>query len=203
VSALSNAPRIYYLDDIPTPYRLGVQRRIAEQWPGLFKIAYCAAAEVGRDWSFDFTGLDVEILPGRQYRPKRQVNPMSVKWNPTVVSSLKAFRPNVVVLSGYVHPTMFLAARWCRKHNIPYGLASESSARNSTTMGTKWCIKQLIAGGLVRGMSFGLPVGREAGDYLKVFGPTNAPMFYFPNTPDTSVIAAQADRARQGPRLAR
>jgi glycosyltransferase involved in cell wall biosynthesis len=190
----SEAPRLYYLDDIPTPYRLVVQRRIAESWEGSLKIAYCAAAEPGRDWSFDFTELDVEVLSGCQYRPKHQVNPFSFKWNPMVLRSLRAYRPDVVVLSGYVHPTMLLAAYWCRRHGVPYGIASESNARNSPSSGLRGQLKRRVAGWMVRGMSFGLPVGREAGEYLRTLGPTDAPMYYFPNTPDTSAIAVEAER---------
>ncbi|MEZ0243283.1 MAG: glycosyltransferase family 4 protein, partial [Sphingomonas sp.] len=40
----------------------------------------------------------------------------------------------------------------------------------------------------------GLPVGREAADYLRAFGPTSAPMHFFPNTPDTAPIVAEAGR---------
>jgi glycosyltransferase involved in cell wall biosynthesis len=195
---MSEAPRLYYLDDIPTPYRVLVQRRVAEGWKGSFKIAYCAAAEPGRDWSLDFAGLDIEVLSGRQYRPGHQVNPFSFKWNPTVLRSLRAYRPDVVVLSGYVHPTMLVAARWCRRHAVPYGIASESSARNSTSSGLRWQLKRRVAGWMVRGMSFGLPVGREAGEYLRMLGPTDAPMYYFPNTPDTSAIAAEVERMVKG-----
>jgi glycosyltransferase involved in cell wall biosynthesis len=190
--------RLYYLDDIPTPYRLVVQRRVADCWKGAFKIAFCAAAEAGRDWSFDFTGLDVEVLAGLQYRPKNQVNPFSFKWNPTVLRSLRAYRPDVVVLSGYVHPTMLLAAHWCQRHNVPYGSASESSARNSADSGFRWQLKRRVASWMVRGMSFGLPVGREAGGYLRGLGPTEVPMYYFPNTPDAFAIAAEAERMVKG-----
>jgi glycosyltransferase involved in cell wall biosynthesis len=189
--------RLYYLDDIPTPYRLGVQRRVAGQWPGAFKIAYCAASEPGRDWTFDFGDVDVEVLPGRQYRPPRQVNPISIKWNPSVCTSLAAFRPDVVILSGYLHPTMYLAAQWCRQNGVPYAIACETSARSTTTTGLKGWIKRRVAGWLVRGMAFGLPVGREAGAYLATLGSPDAPMYYFPNTPDTSVIVAVAEQVRE------
>lgn len=189
--------RLYYLDDIPTPYRLGVQRRVGGQWPGSFKIAYCAASEPGRDWTFDFGDLDVEILPGRQFRPPNQVNPMSVKWNPTVRASLAAFRPDLVVLSGYLHPTMYLAAHWCRQNGVPYAVACETSARSTTTTGVKGWIKRGVAGWLVRAMAFGLPVGREAGEYLRSLGAPEAPLHYFPNTPDTSIVVEAAMQVRK------
>lgn len=184
--------RLLYIDDIPTPYRLAVHRCVAQEWPGQFKLVYCAASEPGRDWLFDFSGLDVEILNGWSYRPKRQVNPLSIKWNPMVATTLSQFDPDVVAISGYLHPTMMLAASWCRKHKVPYGIVCETSCRNSNCYGWRWYIKRLVVGKMVRAMSFGLPVGREAADYLRLLGASDAPMHYFPNTPDVSFFATQA-----------
>jgi glycosyltransferase involved in cell wall biosynthesis len=194
---MTENPRLYYLDDIPTPYRLGVQRRISELWSGAFRLAYCAGAEPGRDWSLDLSGLDVEILPGVQYRPRKQVNPFSFKWNPSVLRSIKRFAPDVVVLSGYVHPTMLAAAAWCIVNRIPYGVVSETSARSTVQTGLRWKLKTLVCGWVVRNMAFGLPTGREAAKHLADLG-ASAPTYYFPNTPDVSVIAARADMVRGG-----
>ena len=191
-----NAPRLYYLDDIPTPYRLGVQRRVAVEWGGPMRIAYCAASEPGREWTFDFSGLDVEWLPGKQWRPARQVNPMSLKWNAGVSDSLTAFRPDIVVLSGYVHPTVYMAARWCRMNHVPYGIASETTARSTTMSGPRWLLKKALAGWLVEGMAFGLPTGREAAEYLRALGASDKPMHFFPNTPNTTPIVNVADSIR-------
>lgn len=191
-----SGPRLFYLDDIPTPYRLGVQKRVAADWPGEFKLAYCAESEPGREWTLDYGDMKPEVLPGKQWRPGGQVNPFSYKWNPGIAARLDAWKPDVVILSGYVHPTMWAAARWCRRHKVPYGVSCETSARSSVTTGWRWAVKRAISGWLVRGMAFGLPVGREAGDYLRAFGPTRAPMHFFPNTPDTTPIVAEAERLK-------
>jgi glycosyltransferase involved in cell wall biosynthesis len=191
---MTGAPRLYYLDDIPTPYRLGVLKLVADRWRGAFRLGFCAASEPGREWTLDFEDIDHEFLEGRQWRPPRQTNPFSIKWNPGVTRALAAFRPDVVILSGYVHPTMWQAARWCVRNNVPYGISCETSARSSATSGWRWFVKRAVAGWMVRHMAFGLPVGREAGAYLARFGPSEAPMHFFPNTPDTSLIVAEADR---------
>lgn len=185
---------LLYLDDIPTPYRLGVQKRIASLWPGEFHMLFCAESEPGREWELDYGDLKPEFLPGKQWRPSGQVNPFSFKWNPGIAKRLDASRPDAVMLSGYVHPTMWAAARWCIKNRVPYAVACESSARNSATSGWRWAVKRAVAGWVVRNMAFGLPMGRESAEYLRRFGPTNAPMHYFPNTPDTSHIVAEAER---------
>jgi glycosyltransferase involved in cell wall biosynthesis len=90
---------------------------------------------------------------------------------------------------------MWLAARWCIRTGVPYGVSCETSLRSTvSTSGWRWALKRALAGWVVRRMAFGLPVGREAGEYLQKFGPTDAPMHYFPNTPDTAPIVAEAER---------
>lgn len=189
--------RLYYLDDIPTPYRIGVFRHVAQMWEGYFRIGFCADAEPGRSFDIDVSGLDTHVLDGRQWRPLDQTNPFSFKWNPGVISALEAFKPDVVVLSGYAHPTMVRAARWCLNKRIPYAIACETSARSTSTRGPRWHLRRGAIGWIVRNMAFGLPVGQEAGDYLRMFG-TDAQMYAFPNTPDTSLFEAAAARLDAG-----
>jgi glycosyltransferase involved in cell wall biosynthesis len=193
---VSEQPRLLYIDDIPTPYRLGVHRLVARRWPGPYKLLFLASDEPGRDWDLDFTGLDVEVLPGRQFRPPNQVNPFSIKWNPSIVDTIEAFGPDVVALSGYIHPPIIRAARWCLTHRVPYAVVCETSRLSTSCSGWRWGTRRALLGWVVRNMAFGLPVGREAAEYLRRFGPTVAPMHHFPNTPDTSAIVAEADRVQ-------
>jgi glycosyltransferase involved in cell wall biosynthesis len=161
------------------------------------KIAFCAASEEGRSWSLDFSGIDVEFLPGRQFSNGSSANPFKLKWNSTVRQSLANFSPDVAVLSGYSHPTVQLAAHWCRQHGIPYGIVCESNLRTAKTSGLRWRFKKTLLAPMVRGMSFGMPLGREASEYLNLLCGVQKPMFYFPNTPDVDPIVAEADRVRR------
>ncbi len=192
----TEAPRLLYVDDTPTPYRLGVHRLVARRWPGAFKLLFLARAEPDRRWDFDFEGLDVEILKGFQFRPRGQINPFSFKWNPAIVGQLEIFKPDVVAASGYVHPTIMRAAFWCLNRQIPYGIVCETSGRSTACSGWRWQARRMALAWIVRNMAFGLPVGREAAAYLRCFGPSKAPMYYFPNTPDTAAIVAEAERVR-------
>jgi glycosyltransferase involved in cell wall biosynthesis len=193
---MTESPRLLYIDDIPTPYRLGVHRVVVQRWPGVYKVLFMADSEPGRDWELDFTGLNIETLAGGQIRPPGQVNPFSFKWNPMAIQAINEFRPDVVVLSGYIHPTVIRAARWCLTRRLPYAVACETSCRSTSCSGWRWNARRILLAWIVRNMAFGLPVGREAADYLRRFGPSDAPMHYFPNTPDTSAIAAEADEVR-------
>lgn len=193
---MATPPRLLYVDDIPTPYRLGVLRLVAKRWPGAFKILFMAGDEPGRQWDLDLSGLDFEVLSGWQFRPPGQVNPFSFKWNPNILQMIRTFHPDVVALSGYIQPTVVGTALWCLKHGVPYGIACETSSRSTACTGWRWKARRFALSWIVKQMAFGLPVGREAAEYLGRFGPSRAPMWIFPNTPDTSAIIAESHRVR-------
>lgn len=190
--------RLFYVDDIPTPYRVGVFHRFSRIFDGVFHVAFCAADEPGRSFEIDTSGLDTQVLKGYQLRPIGQVNPFSFKFNPNIVKSLNAFKPDVVILSGYAHPTMWIAAIWCMSHDIPYAISCETSSRSTATTGARWYLRRWVIGWMVRNMSFGLPVGREAADYLERMGAGSKPMYFFPNTTDTSFFEKAYYRINHG-----
>src|ERR1044072_9032437 len=124
---MPEGPRLYYLDDIPTPYRLGLQEVVADLWPGTFRLRFCSVSVPGCEWQLDFGAVDVEFLPGRQFSRPTPANPFQIKWNPGVAKSLAAWKPDVVILSGYTHATMWRAARGCIRNGLPYGVSCETS----------------------------------------------------------------------------
>jgi glycosyltransferase involved in cell wall biosynthesis len=184
--------RLLYVDDIPTPYRLGVFRRFAARFDGVFRVAFLAAGEPGRDWTLSFTGLDVEILKARQWRPSRQRTPFSYKWNPDMRRCIAAFRPSVAAVSVYIHPSVQFATHVFRCRGIPYGMASESSFLQGGRGTWRFRAKRALLGPMVRALRFGLPCGSQAEAYLRALGADHQPMFRFPNTPDTQAVQAAA-----------
>ncbi len=176
--------KVFYLDDIPTPYRLGVFKKIAERCDGEFRVGFCADAEPGRTWDLSFEGINFEIIDGFQWRPPFQLNPFSIKINLKIINVLHSFKPDVVVMSGYTHPTIFLAVAYCRIKKIPFGIVSETNEHCSVTSGPRWWIKKRIIYPIVHFMSIGLPTGSQAENYFRKLGCKNISYFHFPNTPD-------------------
>lgn len=190
--------RILYIDDIPTPYRLGIHRQLSLASENDYRVLFCAADEPGRSWDLDLSGLNYEILKGWKFRPPGQVNPFSFKFNPGVVAALRAYQPDVVVLSGYVHPTMWLAASWCRRNAVPYGITSESSSVTASNSYIKSLLKNKIMSPVIKGASFGLPVSRAAGVHLReLAGNDELPIYQFPNTPDIQAIQTVIDASME------
>ncbi|MBF0193032.1 MAG: glycosyltransferase family 4 protein [Magnetococcales bacterium] len=188
------ALKVLYIDDIPTPYRVAVHQYFSVTGDEIYRVLFCAKEEPGRKWSIDFGNLDYVVLSGLQFRPTKQLSPFSFKFNPHVLDELRKFSPDCVVLSGYAHPTMWLAALWCRYKSIPYGLICETSESNANFV--KKIIKKLIIGAMLKSMSFALPVSHQAGVFLrKLSCKPKLPMYLFPNTPDTKKIQMEIKRA--------
>ena len=135
---------VVYLDDIPTPYRLGVHQRIQQQADFEYHVLFCAKSEPGRSWQLDYGKLNHSFLDSWQFRPPGQVNPISLKLSKRLGKTLESLAPDVMVLSGYASPTMLMAARWCRKRRIPYGMACETSHQSQVSRGFSKHIKDCI-----------------------------------------------------------
>lgn len=186
--------RVLYIDDIPTPYRLGIHRKLASIYNENYRVLFCAESEPGRSWELNCSGLDYKVLNGWKFRPSKQVNPFSYKLNFGVISALRLFQPDVVILSGYVHPTMWLAAFWCRRNGVSYGIVSESNRNTASDNLIKLWVKDKLMGAVIRGAKFGLPVSRAAGEHLReLAGNKELAIFQFPNTPDVTAIEAVID----------
>ncbi|HJO92479.1 MAG TPA: glycosyltransferase family 4 protein [Victivallales bacterium] len=185
-----------FIDDIPTPYRLDVLKTFNKIYNNKIKVLFCANKEPDRSWDIDFGNLDYEILPGIIWRPKKQKNPISYKLNLSIISNIKKYTPSAVVLSGYIQPTMQLAAWHCRKNKIPYGITCESSFLQGKPEGLKWKIKKMVLKPIINGMSFGLPMGIKAEEYLRSLGAKRQPMYHFPNCPNVSNVVNIANNKK-------
>jgi glycosyltransferase involved in cell wall biosynthesis len=187
------ALKVLYIDDIPTPYRLAIHQYFSKSGNEQYRVLFCAKEEPGRRWSIDFGELDYIVMSGWQLRPPKQISPFSFKFNLQVLKELRNFSPDRVILSGYAHPTMWLAAWWCRYNAIPYGLSCETSKSHGSII--QRTLKLIIIGAMLKGMSFALPVSRHAGQFLrKLSKKPNLPIFLFPNTPNTYQMQMEIKR---------
>ena len=107
--------RLFVLSNIPTPYNDALFRAVAAR-PGVrLRVAYCAEREPNRAWRLPAQkGYDYTILPGRTLGG-------SVHVNPAVPRLLRAFQPDLAILSGsYLIPSLQLGAVQLALRGIPW-----------------------------------------------------------------------------------
>ena len=187
--------RIVFVSEIPTVYRTPLFRELANAVD--LHVLYCAGTD---PWRGDLTPAvedHGEILPGISFGGSR--GGVNWKFNPLAWKRLSGLRPDVVVCSGYAHPTMQLTMLWCRTHKVPYVLHSESS---DLTPRSSWKqrVKAPAVRSAVRGAAAFLPVSSRAAAYLQAWGGDPRSMFILPNAPDVEEIARRTDPLQRGSR---
>lgn len=187
--------KIAVITPIPTPYRDGFWNVLARQEGIELTVFYCAAGKGDRPWRGDWRrDYRWEVLPGRNLLAWRGPQ-ASLYDNPAVKKRLAKGRFEAVLIGGYNHPTLLAAMRWCRRHDVPYFLMSEShllKRRNPL----KQMLKAPLLRHVVRHMAGGFPTGTLAAKYLLHYGADPATLAHLPNAPDVQGIRAEAERLR-------
>lgn len=179
--------KLVVVSEVPTPYRTPLFDRLRRE--AELYVLYCAARDPWRGSARPDLGPAQEVLSGLSFGGMR--GGVNWKLNPSVWRRLSALRPDVVVVSGYAHPTMQLAMLWCRAHKVPYILHSES---NDLTPRALWrrVLKAPAVRWAISGAASFLPVSTSASDYLSRRGGDRSRMFMLPNAPDVERIAHEA-----------
>ena len=76
---------------------------------------------------------------------------------------------DAVVIHGYSHPWMLLAAMLCRVRQIPYLMRAES-ARQGRAIGLRRHLRNAVARGVVSASAAGLAIGRLNEEFYRYFG---------------------------------
>lgn len=178
--------KVVFVAEIPTSYRSSMFSFIEEQTPTVLHVLYCAPGDPWRGEGHADDGPRREILPGITLGGRR--GGTRFKLNPVVWSRLSQIDPDVVVLNGYAHPTMWMAMTWCIRHKVPFVLHSESQ---DLTPRAWWrrVVKAPVANFSIRRASAFLAVSSGAVRYLTRRGGDDSKMFLLPNSPDVRRLA--------------
>jgi glycosyltransferase involved in cell wall biosynthesis len=174
--------RVAFLTDSPTPYRDPLFERISQLADIEMETLFCTSEEPGRSWHTDRCRFPHQFLKGRVFSLPGK-DSLAIKINPGILHDLEGGHFDAVVVGGYFQPTMQMAMIWCRRHEVPYVLLSES---HGLTQRPQW--KQILRKPLIRffvkGASSFLTMGSRGRDYLVSYGADPGKVFFFPNTPD-------------------
>ena len=180
--------RLAVVTPTPTPYRDPFWN-IVGGTPGVeLTVYYARRGDNQRPWDITWDQhfkavypRAVPVLPhGESY------------WNPRITQLLRRGRHEALLLGGYNHLTMLVAARFARRNRIPYYLMSEVYLAQPRS---RWrrLVKGPVVRWVVRGARGWLPTGTLAAEYLVHYGADPERICFVPNVPDLDAIRAQAD----------
>ena len=188
-------PRVLLLHNFLTPYRVPLFAELA----GRFDLTVWILGHVRtiREWSHDVPedAFKWRLLPhvslpagSRDYR---------ILLNPTLPCELSKQKPDTLICCGWDTPAAFYAARWARKHGVPFVLWSGSTSgepnwrRRLARRPVQW---------LVRSADAWLAYGSRAQDYLESLGAAPERIFRAYNAVETDLFDNQSrmtDSARE------
>lgn len=189
--------RIYYLSEIPTPYRLPLLRRIAEHPDIDLQVGFLSPEHPDRPWSTsdDLAHIPHEFLPGLDLAVPRGPETAHVQLNGALGSRLRGV--DAVVVAGWSKPAEWLAVAQARATGVPYLLHSESHVLGRRS-GVRRAIKRAVLPQVVGHAAAGLATGSGAARYLAAYGLDRSRIRIFPNTIDVAAYRERAARVDAG-----
>jgi len=179
--------RICVVTPQPTPYRDPFWNTVAEQ-PGVeLDVFYCYAKGDDRPWEIDWPfKFHAEVLPGRAWFGEH-----NGYWNPSILKRLRAKPYDAIILGGYNHLTMLVAAWYARRRGVPYLVMCESY-HGLKRAGYRKALKAPIVRWVVGGAAGILPTGQLAREYLISYGGPADRCACVPNSPDLDSLREEA-----------
>jgi glycosyltransferase involved in cell wall biosynthesis len=183
--------KIAILTEIIAPYRIPVFNALAERLD--LHVIFLSETDPGlRQWNVykDEIKFKYEVLPSWRFRLGRH----NVLLNRDVRSALDRISPNVVLCGGYNYLASWTAARWARRHRVPFLLWSESTAfdHRHNYAGVELLKKRFLN----LCTSFVVP-GISSLNYLTDYGIAPERIITAPNAVDISLYAELAEAARR------
>jgi len=182
--ARSDKPHVAIVYPVPVPYTFPVLERIADAPDLDTTVYYCRRALSARGTAVPSEQLRFPHVFLRNVgfvAVGREVRELDV--NPSLALALERGRHALVVVSGFVQPTMLLGVAWARTRRRPYALMSESHGlrvRGRVRAG----VRDALVRRLVTNAALLLPTGELAERELLRLGGREQTIARFPHVPD-------------------
>ncbi len=176
----------------PTPYRVGLFRRIAQFEDIALKVYFLTGDSPTRPWKVDLGGFEHEFLPEVSI-PVGGKDKARYRINPSILSRFAERPPAVTVIAGYNHFTTQLAIIYSVLNGIPWCLMSESHIAKKRSR-FKVAVKHLLLAPVLRTMSVAMVTGTLSRKYMESMGIPPERCFVVANTPDVTALKDAAAR---------
>ena len=121
--------RVAIVTNIPAPYRLPVYDYLMAEGDIDLKLFYCSGKEPDRAWDIAKTTVPVQYLRERYITFSGRY----IHVNPDVWDALKAFKPDVVITTGF-NPTHLIAIAYARWHGALHVAMTDGTLRSEKVL---------------------------------------------------------------------
>ena len=188
--------KVAFFHNIISPHNNPLFRELARRRSLQIRFFFLSPGDPNRPWKeVGDLGFDYQILPGWHFTLSGK-DSFSFYFNPSVFRLLNSYEPDTVVISGWDHPTYWLAAYLARRHHKRLVLWSGSTAYESSWRRT---LTLPFVRGLFRLVDCFVAYGSRSRDYLISLGAPRNKISISYNTTDLILYsrAVSLRRARQ------
>lgn len=183
--------RVALVHKMPTPYRVPVFDRIADQ-PGIdLTVVYASEREPNRDWTRPEGRTRTVWLPERLLRFGRNRD-WYVHANSGVAAALSRIRPHVVVINGY-NVTDLVALVWARLHGARVVCQIDGTVASEATLSRAHRLVRRVAD---RAISAYIGPSESSLRLFRSFGAPASACFWAPLAIDNARFALPESTAR-------
>ena len=187
--------RIAVVTPIPTPYRDAFWNVVAALPDVELHVLYCASGKADRPWKKTWKMSYHHIFMQGWNLASWKSREASQYLNPGVVSHLNRIRPEIILIGGYNHLTMFLAMWWAIKNRVAFYMMCETFRfEQGNRLGA--VLKRKLLCAIAKQSAGGFPTGEAAARYLKAHGWKDNALSYLPNVPDIELIHIKTKKYR-------
>jgi glycosyltransferase involved in cell wall biosynthesis len=182
--------KVAVITPIPTPYRDAFWNHFCQQPDLSLHVIYCAKGKADRPWKSDWTKHYTYCFPKGFNLLSWKSKDSSLFFNPGTLTHLNQSKPDVILVNGYNHLTMWMTMIWAFIRKTPFLLMSETRGLRPGRKKDP-LLKALLLKWLAKHSSGALPTGQQAESYLLDHGWNKASLFRFPNVPDIDFLISK------------
>jgi glycosyltransferase involved in cell wall biosynthesis len=169
--------RIAIVVSHPIQYYAPWYRALASTPGVVLKVFFCrnwgASTYYDRDFNTDVQ-WDIPLLDGYQFEFLETANEARAYTffavdNPGVSAALKRYRPDIALIHGYAHRTMWRTVRWCNRNRVAVLLISDSSGAAGRSL-WKRAAKAIVVRYFYRRLDGVFSTGDNNRNYHRQFG---------------------------------
>jgi glycosyltransferase involved in cell wall biosynthesis len=161
--------RVAMVTNIPAPYRLPIYERVVKHQDIDFCVFFCSGREPDREWDLQEAAFKQVYFKEKFITYRNRY----IHCNPDAWSALKAFRPDVIVTTGF-NPTFLVAYLYARLHGARHVAMTDGTAFTESGLSfVHRLVRRVVYGG---SRAF---IGASEGSFklYRCYGVSDASMF--------------------------
>lgn len=190
---VSRQAKIIILTEIISPYRIPVFNEIAQRLSGQFLVLFLGQTEKRREWKIykENIKFNYEVLPHIMLQRK---DSSPYFFNPTLLSRLIEYSPDIIIKGGYHQPSSFLAMLYTKLFKKRFILWCES---NKYDRRSNQLLKEAYKRWFVRNCTGYIVPGQATFEYVISLGADAKKIRVAPNAVDNDYFSKICDKHRE------